>query len=103
MSTQQFDPVKYKQTTRDQWDAASEAWHRWGPTIESWLGPVTEEMLTMANVRSGSRVLDVAAGAGGQSMTAARWVGANGYVVATDISPNILAYAAKEAKKAGLT
>lgn len=103
MTSAQFDPVQYKQTMRDQWEAAADAWHRWGPTIESWLGPATEEMLTMANVRTGSRVLDVAAGAGGQSMVTARRVGASGYVLATDISPNILAYAAEEAAKAGLT
>jgi ubiquinone/menaquinone biosynthesis C-methylase UbiE len=60
-------------------------------------------MLNMADVRPGSRVLDVAAGAGGQSLMAARRVGADGYVLATDISPNILTYAARAARQAGLT
>jgi hypothetical protein len=43
-----FDPVKYKQTTEQQWQDAAEAWHRWGPTLGAWLGPATEEMLRMA-------------------------------------------------------
>jgi ubiquinone/menaquinone biosynthesis C-methylase UbiE len=104
MTTQTaFNPTKYKETTREQWQNAAEAWHRWGPAIENWLGAVTEEMLTLAGVQSGSRVLDVAAGAGGQSLAAAKRVGANGYVLATDISPNILDYAAAEARKAGLS
>ena len=30
-----FDPVQYKQTTREQWQHAAEAWHRWGPTLKS--------------------------------------------------------------------
>jgi ubiquinone/menaquinone biosynthesis C-methylase UbiE len=99
----QFDPVKYKQTTRDQWQTAAEAWHRWGPTIEQWLGLATEEMLTLASVKAGSAVLDVAAGAGGQTLTAARRVGSNGYILATDIAPDILKYAAQEAQKAGFS
>ena len=103
MATAQFDPVKYKETTRQQWQTAAEAWHRWGPTIEAWLGAATEEMLNMAGVKSGSRVLDVAAGAGGQTLAAARRVGSDGYVLATDISSNILALAAEDARQAGLT
>jgi len=48
-------------------------------------------------------VLDLAAGAGGQSIAAARRVGPNGSVLATDISPAILDYAAAEAKSAGVS
>ncbi len=98
-----FDPVQYKTTTRQQWEDAAEAWHRWGPTLELWLGEATERMLDAADVTTGSRVLDVAAGAGGQSLAAARRTGRSGSVVATDISPTILTYAAKSAAEAGLT
>lgn len=98
-----FDPVQYKTTTRQQWEDAAEAWHRWGRTLEAWLGAATEVMLDAAGVSSGSRVLDVAAGAGGQSLAAARRVGPGGRVVATDVSPTILTYAAKAAVEAGLT
>jgi ubiquinone/menaquinone biosynthesis C-methylase UbiE len=101
--TAQFDPIKYKQTTREQWQTAADAWNRWTPTLEQWLGPATEEMLSIAKVKAGDRVLDVAAGAGGQTLTAAQRVGANGYVLATDISPNILEYAKENATQAGLT
>src|SRR3954451_24797721 len=97
-----FDPVVYKTTTRAQWEQTADAWHRWGPTLEAWLGPATELMLDMAGVKDGSRVLDVAAGAGGQTLTAARRAGAGGHVLATDISPAILAYAKSEAERAGL-
>ena len=98
-----FDPVQYKATTRQQWEDAADAWYRWGPTLESWLGPATEAMFDSAGVISGARVLDVAAGAGGQSLAAARRVGPKGRVVATDISPTILTYAAKAAAEAGVT
>jgi len=98
-----FDPIQYKTTTRQQWEDAAEAWHRWGPTLETWLGEATEAMLDAAGVREGVAALDVAAGAGGQTLAAARLVGPAGRVVATDISPSILTYAAKAAAEAGLT
>jgi SAM-dependent methyltransferase len=98
-----FDPIKYKQTTREQWQTAAAAWNRWGPLLSDWLDPATELMLNMAGVRAGHRVLDVAAGAGGQTFVAARRVGARGFVLATDISANILEFAAEEARRQGLT
>lgn len=100
--TPKFDPVKYKDTTRQQWQAAAEAWHRWGPTLSEWLGPVTETMLDMTGIKEGSRVLDIAAGAGEQTIVTAKRVGPAGYVLATDISANILEFAASEAHNAGL-
>ncbi|HET6512113.1 MAG TPA: class I SAM-dependent methyltransferase [Candidatus Kapabacteria bacterium] len=102
-ATPQFDPVKYKNTTHDQWQAAAEAWYRWSPTLHQWLGKATDKMLEMANVTTEHRVLDVAAGAGEQSITAAKRVGPSGYVLATDISSNILEYAKQMASHAGLT
>lgn len=98
-----FDAVAYKETTRQQWEDAAPAWHRWGPTLERWLGPATDRMLELAGVRAGSRVLDVAAGAGGQSIAAARRSGPSGAVVATDISPKILEFASVAATEAGQT
>ncbi|HTI35700.1 MAG TPA: class I SAM-dependent methyltransferase [Miltoncostaea sp.] len=100
---QQFDPVAYKRTTTDQWDSAADRWRAWGPTIEEWLAPATDVMLDLAGVSAGSRVLDVAAGAGGQTIAAARRAGADGAVLATDISPVILRHAAEEAAAAGVT
>jgi SAM-dependent methyltransferase len=96
-----FDAAKYKSTTREQWEAAAEAWHRWAPTLRSWLGPATDRMLDMAGVASGARVLDVAAGAGDQTLQIASRVGPGGGVLAIDISPSLLAFAATEAKRAG--
>jgi SAM-dependent methyltransferase len=96
-----FDPIKYKETTRQQWQAAAAAWHQWGPTLASWLDPATELMLDMAGSGEGSRVLDVAAGAGEQTLLAAKRAGQKGSVLATDISSNILEFAAQEARQAG--
>lgn len=100
--TPQFDPVQYKKTTHHQWQEAAAAWYRWSPTLHQWLGKTTEKMLEMAGITSGHHVLDIAAGAGEQSITAAQKVGATGYVLATDISSNILDYAKEMAQQAGV-
>lgn len=97
-----FDAVAYKATTRQQWEEAAEPWHRWGPTLEEWLGEATSVMLDAAGVGSGSRVLDVAGGAGGQGLAAARRTGATGSVLVTDLSPTILSYAERAAAEGGL-
>ncbi len=84
-----FDPIAFKNTTRAQWDDAAEAWNRWSALLGRWLGPATDMML------------DVAAGAGEQTMTTARRVGPTGYVLATDLSPGILELTSANARMAG--
>jgi ubiquinone/menaquinone biosynthesis C-methylase UbiE len=97
-----FDPIQYKHTTREQWQETAAAWNQWEPRLEQWLGPATELMLDLAEIRPGNRVLDLAAGTGGQTLVAARRVGSTGSVLATDISSNTLAFAAENAQNAGL-
>jgi SAM-dependent methyltransferase len=97
-----FDAAAYKATTRKQWDDAAEAWSRWGPTLEDWLGEATTAMLDAAGVGVGSHVLDVAGGAGGQAVSAARRTGPDGSVTVTDVSPTILTYAQRAADENGL-
>lgn len=103
MATQTFDPDHYKRTTRDQWQDAAEAWHRWDPALRTWLGPATDVMLDLAAIGEGDHVLDVAAGAGEPALTAAKRVGPTGYVLATDISSNILDFAERAARDQNLT
>lgn len=98
-----FDPDKFRATTRTQWENAAEAWDRWSPLLNRWLGAATQAMLDAARIGPGSRVLDIAAGAGDQTLAAARRAGPTGYVLATDISPAILRYAKAAAQKEGLS
>ncbi len=58
-------------------------------------------MCRMAGVGPGACVLDVAAGAGDQTLALARAVGPRGHVLATDLSPAILALARANAARAG--
>ncbi len=96
-----FDPVRYKETTREQWQTAAAAWNHWEPTIRHWVGPATETLIDMMRIGPGASVLDVAAGSGSQTLALAARVGAQGRVLATDLSSNILEFAAHNARTAG--
>lgn len=101
MAETTFDPGLFKRTTEQQWQRAAEAWHRWDPLLQSWLGPATDLMLDLARIGPGSHVLDVAAGCGEPALTAAARVGPTGHVMATDIAANMLAFADAEASRRG--
>jgi ubiquinone/menaquinone biosynthesis C-methylase UbiE len=81
---------------------AAEAWRRGAATRAQSVGLATDMMLDMANLAIGSRVLDVAAGTGEQTILAARRVGPAGSVLATDIAAKMLKIAAEAAHQAGL-
>lgn len=83
--------------------AVAEAWRRGAAARAQAMGPLTEMMLDLAGVGPGSRVLDVAAGTGEQTLLAARRVGPTGAVLATDIAASMLAAAAEAAREAGLS
>lgn len=91
----------FKQQMRAQWDDAAAGWDRHGPQIRDWLRVPTDAMLAMAGIQPGQTVLDVAAGAGDQTLDIAERVGAAGAVVATDISGEILTFALAGAIRAG--
>ena len=66
-------------------------------------GPATKRMLDLADVRQGSRVLDIAAGTGESTIMAARRIGPTGYVLGVDASGSMLNVAAETARKEGIT
>ena len=63
---------------RQQWEGAAPGWARWETTVANWMEPATETMLTMAGVDAGARVLDLACGAGSQTLRVAHRVGRRG-------------------------
>jgi ubiquinone/menaquinone biosynthesis C-methylase UbiE len=95
------DPDVATAAMRAQWDQAARGWRDSGAVIRPWLQQATQAMLGMAGVKPGAHVLDVAAGAGDQTLDIAERVGPDGYVLATDLSPEILQFAAQQAAAAG--
>jgi ubiquinone/menaquinone biosynthesis C-methylase UbiE len=61
-----------------------------------------EEILRLARIEQGATVLDVGCGTGTLAIAAKRRVGASGAVHGVDASPEMLARAAKKARKAGV-
>ena len=81
---------------------AAEAWRTRTADRDRVLGPATALMLDLAGVQVGSRVLDVGAGTGDETLLAARRVGPTGHVLATDMHASMLEVAAAAAVRAGL-
>jgi len=97
-----FDAAKYKNAQREQWNKDGAAWRRWNPVLDRWYGEATRQMLDLARIRPGQRILDVAAGAGEPAVSAAERVGPGGHVLATDISEGIVELARQVARERGL-
>jgi SAM-dependent methyltransferase len=90
-----------RDSARQQWNRMAQGWSDSSAVIRPWLHNATQAMLTMAGVQPGAHVLDVAAGAGDQTLDIAERVGPDGYVLATDLSPDILRYAERNVAHAG--
>ena len=84
-------------------DKAAEQWNRNQARRNEIYAVATESMLDLAQIKAGQRVLDIAAGTGGQTLLAAEWVGPQGYVLATDISQSMLTKCAEVARNAGFS
>ncbi len=101
MNAPPFDPPAFKAATRAQWDENAKGWNDKSAQIRDWLRESTDAMLAMAEVGPGAHVLDVAAGAGDQTLDIAERGGPTGSVLATDLSPAILEFAKEKARRAG--
>jgi ubiquinone/menaquinone biosynthesis C-methylase UbiE len=91
-----------KPELRNTWEKAAAGWAKWEEVFSAGLSEATETLINMAGIQSGMRVLDVACGAGSQTMQAARRVGPHGMIVASDISSTMLEHVRKNAASAGL-
>ena len=102
MSIPSFDPTQYKAGQRREWGVSADGWKRHRNIWEQAAQHLNEHLVDLARIRPGHRILDVATGLGEPAFTAARRVGPNGSVVATDLSPVMLALAQEEAVRLGL-
>jgi ubiquinone/menaquinone biosynthesis C-methylase UbiE len=92
-----FDPKQYKTTQRQGWDSVATGWQKWWKNFEGGAQKLSDRLVELAEIGPGQQVLDVATGIGEPATTAAKKVGANGRVLATDISPQMLSIAEKRA------
>ncbi len=97
-----FDPDQFKQAQRQGWGRTANGWKIWWPVFEDAGQKLSDKLVDLAELRPGSIVLDVATGIGEPAVTAARRVQPNGKVLATDISPEMLAIGKERVEKLGL-
>jgi ubiquinone/menaquinone biosynthesis C-methylase UbiE len=102
METTQIDAGEFRAKQRNDWDTAARGWHDWQELIIGATAAVSERLVELADIKPGDRVLDVAAGSGEPSLTAAKVVGPEGKVVATDISAGMLEFGRERAAAAGI-
>jgi SAM-dependent methyltransferase len=102
MSAQPFNPEQFKAQQRQSWNNVAAAWRAWWPTFEHGAQKVSDKIVELAEIKPGDKILDIATGIGEPAITAARRVKPNGKVVATDISPQMLAIAKTRARELGL-
>jgi ubiquinone/menaquinone biosynthesis C-methylase UbiE len=82
------------------WDRAVGSYARcW----EASLAALHAEVLALAGLQAGERVLDIACGPGALSLNAARRVGASGQVLGVDLSDAMVTAARESAQRQGLT
>lgn len=95
-----MEPRLQRRVQRYGWDKAAGDYERyWQEQLE----PAQTRLLEMAAIQPGERVLDVACGTGLVTFPAARAAGADGHVVATDISQGMIDAAVELAAQQDLT
>jgi ubiquinone/menaquinone biosynthesis C-methylase UbiE len=97
-----LDSKKYKEAERHSWDSVANNWQKWWKIIEIGAEKVSRRLTELAEIKPGSRVLDIATGIGEPAITAANQIGNNGHILATDISPQMLSVAKQRAISLGL-
>lgn len=96
------DDSSVKSELRNTWEKAAPGWAKWEREFSPALSAATDTLIDMASIRPGMRVLDLACGAGSQTIHTARRVGPSGSVVACDISATMLEHVRQRATAASL-
>jgi ubiquinone/menaquinone biosynthesis C-methylase UbiE len=91
-----------KSVVHSTWEKAAPGWAKWEREFSAGLSAATDMLIDMAGIRPGMRVLDMACGAGSQTIHAAKRVGPSGSVVACDISATMLDHVRQSAAAARL-
>jgi SAM-dependent methyltransferase len=102
MESTMINSGEFRDGQRKQWNSAATGWRKWSELIDGAARGISERLVELARVEPGSRVLDVAAGYGEPSLTAARAARPEGTVVATDISAEMIVFGRERAAAAGL-
>lgn len=96
------EEYKKRSQQRQSWDNVARGWQKWWKTFEKDAQKVNERLVELAEIKQGDRVIDIATGIGEPAITAAKKVGVEGYVLATNMSPQMLTIAKERTVSLGL-
>lgn len=97
------DPEALRRHMHGMWASVASAWGTYADYADTRGTAVTQRMLALTEPRGGERVLELACGAGGVGLAAARLVGPSGLVVLSDVAAEMTAIAAARSQATGLT
>ena len=98
-----FDSEEFKKAQRQSWNNAAAGWQEWWNIFENGATTVSNKLVELAEIEADHIILDLATGTGEPAITAAKkLMGSQGHVLATDISPRMLAIAKQRAAALGL-
>jgi ubiquinone/menaquinone biosynthesis C-methylase UbiE len=96
------DTSQLKESQSQSWDSVANGWQKWWVAFEHDAQKVNQRLVELAGIEEGYRILDIATGIGEPAITAAKKVGAKGYVLGIDISTKMLSIAKQRANSMGL-
>jgi SAM-dependent methyltransferase len=82
-----------------QWSESAPYWEKYRPVIVEMFAPVSQALIEDAAIAKGNSVLDVATGPGEPALTIADLLGPEGTVVGTDVAPEMVEAARREASR----
>lgn len=82
-----------------QWSESAPYWEKYRSVIVEMFAPVAQALIDDARIAKGNSVLDVATGPGEPALTVAEVVGPEGMVVGTDVAPEMIDAARREAAR----
>ena len=98
-----MDLETYRETSLQTWDQMAPGWEDKREWLLEFTGRINDRLLDQAQPQPGQSILDVAAGTGDLGFAAAERVGADGKVLCTDFSPEMVEAARRNGERQGLS
>jgi SAM-dependent methyltransferase len=93
----------YRRTSHEVWEAMAPGWERWRGQLADALTPVRGWLIRELAPRSGETVLELGAGTGETGFEAAELLGADGRLISTDFSSDMVEVARRRGTELGLS
>ena len=97
-----MDVEDYRRTSHEVWGAMAPGWERWSAQLAEALTPVRKWLIRVLGPRPGETVLELGAGTGETGFETATILGADGRLISTDFSPEMVEVARRRGTELGL-